>query len=69
MELISFYDVKNRKSIDIAVADIKNTKYKKILKSGAIQFRYALRAQYEDRMLTKFCSKKDWDKLKVLIEK
>jgi hypothetical protein len=64
-----FYDVKNREKINIEECDIKKTKYKRKLKDGRFQIRYAFRAKTKDgRQLTKFCSKVDWDTLKVPVE-
>ncbi|MCP4049814.1 MAG: hypothetical protein GY730_03815 [bacterium] len=64
----SFYDVKTRKMIEFSEKEISKITYKRRLKSGAIQYRYALRAAYDNRRLTKFCSKKDWDRLSVPVE-
>ena len=51
----TFYDVKNRKKVDIEDGNIEKTKYERTLKDGSVQVRYALRANYEGRKLTKFC--------------
>ncbi|NDC82417.1 hypothetical protein EB093_01965 [bacterium] len=61
---IEFYDVKERKKVQIEEGDIAKTKYERKLKDGSVQIRYAFRAKYKDRQLTKFCSKADWDKVK-----
>jgi hypothetical protein len=63
-----FYDVKERKKVKVEEKDIKKTTYKRKLKDGSVQIRYALRAKVGGRQLTKFCSKVDWDKLKAPIE-
>ena len=62
---ITFYDVKEREKVQISESDVKKTKYERKLKDGSKQVRYALRAIYKGRNLTKFCSKIDWDKLSV----
>ena len=52
----TFYDVKERKKVDAEVTD--KVKYP--------NNRYAIRAKTSDgRNLTKFVSKKDWDKISV----
>ena len=61
----TFYNVKNRKKVDVNESDIEKTKYERTLKDGSTQIRYALRANYDGRKLTKFCSKVDWDALNV----
>jgi hypothetical protein len=68
MTNITFYDVKERKKITLPQEEIKKTTYSRTLKDGRIQIRYAFRAQINDRSFTKFCSKTDWDDLKVPIE-
>ena len=65
---IEFYDVKERKKVNIEETDITKTKYERKLKDGSEQTRYAFRAKYKDRQLTKFCSKADWDKIKQIID-
>ncbi len=62
---ILFYDVKTRKKIKKRQTEIKKTKYERPLNKGTVQIRYAIRALHEDRWLTKFCTKTDWDNLKV----
>ena len=61
----TFYDVKNRKKVEVEDKDIEKTKYDRKLKDGSVQIRYALRANYDGRKLTKFCSKTDYDALNV----
>jgi hypothetical protein len=65
---VEFYDVKDRKKVKVDEKDIKKTTYERKLKDGTKQVRYALRAKVGTRQLTKFCSKADWDKLKVAVE-
>lgn len=61
---IEFYNVKKRKKVKIAVAKVEKTSYKRKLKDGGTQVRYAFRATDDDgTKLTKFCSKADWDKV------
>lgn len=63
---MDFYDVKTRKKVNVADDKIKKVKYTQ--KNG--QVRYAFRGYTSDgRKLTKFCSKADWDKMKVPEEK
>ncbi len=55
----SFYDVKERQKVDAEVTE------KKVYGEQGRE-RYALRGQTADgRNLTKFVSKKEWDKVKV----
>lgn len=59
---IEFYDVKTRSKVKVNQKEVKKTIFK--TKNG--QERYGLRAKtQDDRSLTKFVSKADWDKLKV----
>ena len=60
---VSFYDVKSRQKVSVSESDLKKTKYTRKTKSGAIQTRYALRASYQGRNLTKFVSEADWKAL------
>jgi len=60
---ISFYDVKSRQKVSVPESDVKKTKYTRKTKSGATQTRYALRASYQGRNLTKFVSEVDWKAL------
>ena len=65
---VKFYDVKSRESVSLDEKSITKTTYERKLKGGAKQVRYAFRGNYKGRKLTKFCSKKDWDKLNVPVE-
>ncbi|MDP8218306.1 MAG: hypothetical protein P9M03_06230 [Candidatus Theseobacter exili] len=65
---ISFYDVKDRKKVDVGEGSIKKTKYERTTKAGKLQVRYALRADMGGRKLTKFVNKNDWDSLNVPTE-
>lgn len=65
MATFTFYDVKTRKKVKKNPDTIKKTIYKRKLSSGGMQLRYALRAEHDDRWLTKFCTKSDWDSLQV----
>ncbi|MFW5748739.1 MAG: hypothetical protein ACOCYT_03915 [Chloroflexota bacterium] len=59
---IEFYDVKARKKIDIPDNRIIKTTFE--TRTG--QVRYGLRAKTDDgRLLTKFISKAEWDRLSV----
>jgi len=62
---IEFYDVKERKKVKVKLEEIQKTKYERTLKNGKKQTRYAFRAKYEGRNLTKFCSQKDWESADV----
>jgi hypothetical protein len=58
---VEFYDVKTRKRVQ--VDDKKLLKVTFMTKTGT---RYGLRGKTADgRLLTKFVSKADWDKLKI----
>ena len=65
---IEFYDVKEREKVQVEEKDITKTQYKRTLKDGSVQIRYAFRAKVKGRQLTKFCSKTDWDKSKATAE-
>ncbi len=65
---VEFYDVKDRTKVKVEEKDIKKTKYERKLKDGSVQVRYAFRAQYSGRQLTKFCSKAEWDASKAVAE-
>jgi hypothetical protein len=64
---VQFYDVKNRKKVDVPESDIKKTKYERKTSTG-VQVRYALRAKYQGMSLTKFVGKDTWDKMNVPME-
>jgi hypothetical protein len=56
---VEFYDVKTRKKVSI---DDKNV-FKTTFNTSNGQVRYGLRGKTDDnRMLTKFVSKEDWEK-------
>jgi hypothetical protein len=59
---IQFYDVKNRKKVDVSESQVKKVKYVRQTSKGA-QTRYALRANVGGVNLTKFVSEVDWKKL------
>lgn len=62
MAAVDFYDVKTRKKVAIEEKQITKTTFD--TKNG--QTRYGIRGKTEDgRVLTKFVSKADWDKMKV----
>ena len=58
---IKFYDVKKRKKVNVKEDNVWKTTYERPLRDGRLQIRYAFRAQYEQRWLTRFCTKADWD--------
>lgn len=62
MASIEFYDVKTRKKVKIDEKKITKTTFN--TKNG--QVRYGIRGTTDDnRILTKFVSKADWEKMKV----
>lgn len=64
-DTVEFYDVKLRKKVEIAMANVRKTTF--TTKNG--QVRHGLRAKTEDgRNLTKFVSKDYWESLDVPIE-
>lgn len=65
---VQFYDVKNRKKVDVDVSDVKKTMYKRQTADGKEQVRYALRAKLNGVSLTKFVSQVDWDKMDAPME-
>lgn len=63
---VEFYDVKTRKKVSIDDKNVMKTTFN--TKNG--QTRYGFRGKTSDnRMLTKFVSKADWDKAKYPNEK
>jgi hypothetical protein len=63
---VEFYDVKTRKKVKIDDKNVMKTTFK--TKNG--QTRYGVRGKTADgRMLTKFVSKADWDKMSYPQEK
>ncbi|MBE2184921.1 MAG: hypothetical protein IAE89_15940 [Anaerolineae bacterium] len=63
---VEFYDVKTRKKVSIDDKNVKKTTF--TTKNG--QTRYGLRGKTSDnRTLTKFVSKGDWDKSSYPVEK
>lgn len=66
---VSFYDVKNKKSVDLTEAKVAKTTYSRKTKSGDTQVRYALRGTLDDgRRVTKFVNKATWDSMQVPTE-
>ena len=66
MASVEFYDVKTRQKVKI---DDKNV-LKTTFTAKNNQVRYAVRGKTSDgRMLTKFVSKGDWDKMSYPMEK
>ena len=61
---VQFYDVKNRKKVEVPESDIKKTKYERKTSKGT-QVRYALRAKFNGMSLTKFVGKDTWDSMDV----
>lgn len=59
---VQFYDVKSRQKVMVDDSNIKKTKYTRQVSTGT-QTRYALRGEYQGRMLTKFVGQADWDKM------
>jgi hypothetical protein len=65
---VTFYDVKNRKKVEVPVSDVKRTSYKRTTADGKVQVRYALRAKVNGMSLTKFVSQPDWEKVDAPME-
>jgi hypothetical protein len=66
MASVEFYDVKIRAKVQVDDKDVLKTTYT----SKNNQVRYAIRGKTSDgRMLTKFVSKADWDKMSYGLEK
>ena len=66
---VMFYDVKNRKKVELQDSQIRKTSYSSTTKSGAVRTRYAFRGKLPDgRNVTKFCTKADWDSMNVPVE-
>ena len=66
---VVFYDVKNRKKVELQEGQISKTSYSSTTKSGAVRTRYAFRGKLSDgRNVTKFCTKIDWDAMNVPLE-
>ncbi|MFN8529946.1 MAG: hypothetical protein U0670_15200 [Anaerolineae bacterium] len=62
---VEFYDVKTRKKVSIDDKNVLKTTF--TTKNG--QTRYGVRGKTADgRMLTKFVSKADWDKMTYKVE-
>lgn len=66
---VEFYDVKEKKKVQIEDKDITKTHFKRELKDGGTQIRYAFIGRINGRKLMKFCSKADWDASKAKEEK
>lgn len=60
---IQFYDVKNRKKVDVPVSAVKKVKYERKTKNGTMQVRYAVKAELNGVKLTKFVSSQMWMEL------
>ena len=62
---MEFYNVKKKKTVEIAEGDITAVEYKRTTKNGKNVVRYGLRAVDDDgTKLAKFCSKEVYDRLK-----
>jgi len=57
---IEFYDLKKREKVQIPVSRV--TKIRITQKNGQVRFAYRAMTE-DDRKLTKFASKSDWDAL------
>ena len=60
---IQFYDVKNRKKVDVPSSQVKKVKYERQTKNGKMQVRYAVKAEMNGVKLTNFVSQDMWMKL------
>lgn len=66
---VMFFDVKTRQKVSVPESKLRKVKYERQLSDGSTQVRFALRGKTEDdRNLTKFVSKADWDALNVPTE-
>ena len=66
---VEFYDVKNRKKVELQDSQISKTSYSSTTKGGAERVRYAFRGKLPDgRNVTKFCTIADWDAKNVPVE-
>ena len=66
---VEFYNVKKREKVGIDDSSIRKTVYKRALKDGGTQERYAFRATDDDGTnLTKFVKKADWDASNAPVE-
>jgi len=63
MDMIEFYDVKNKKKVQVSASEVEKVTYERKTKSGATQVRYALKAVKDGVKLTKFVSKETWDSI------
>ena len=63
MDMIEFYDVKNKKKVSVSASEVEKVTYERKTKSGATQVRYALKAVKDGVKLTKFVSKETWDSI------
>lgn len=61
--MIEFYDVKNKKKVQVSASEVEKVTYERKTKSGATQVRYALKAVKDGVKLTKFVSKETWDSI------
>jgi hypothetical protein len=62
--MIEFYNVRKKKKVSIAQAEVDKHIYQKQTKTGKESIRYAFKAVDDDgTKLTKFCSKADYDGL------
>ncbi len=64
-----FYDVKDRKKVEVDEKDITKKTFSRALKDGSTQTRYAFIGKIGDRKVMKFCSKADWEASKAKEEK
>lgn len=67
MAKFTFYDVKNRKKVEVDEKDVRKKVYVRETSKGK-QERYALRAKVGGVSLTKFVSKADFDKVNAPTE-
>jgi hypothetical protein len=59
---MQFFSVKDRKMLDVPDSQVKAVKYERTTKSGKRQVRYALKAEYNGRKLTKFVDEATYKK-------
>jgi hypothetical protein len=62
---IQFYDVRKRAKVDVPETQVRKKKYERETKTGAVQIRFALVAEFQGAKLTKFVSEKDWNAIQA----
>ena len=63
MKSFEFFDVKTRSMVEVPMESLQKVKYVRTTKEGFEMVRYAVRAEFNGRPLTKFVSKDFWESL------